>query len=143
MVLEENADSEHFRMHIPMHSDISVQTPRLPSSLAIVMSYVRCARRRDLPAVIVCKHSSTAGTRGPPRLFPTFPVAAVRATSRRVNTSAHGHGERQPQDACPLSLGCASTTAGIFSRFTPPSHGCNAARERRVFRSSRCKNLCN
>lgn len=54
------------------------------ASLAIVMS-VRCTRRRDLPAVIACKHPCGGNTRTVSSLFSWQQCA----TSRRVNTSAH------------------------------------------------------
>jgi len=46
---------------------------------------VRCARRRDLPAVIACKHPRTEGAR---LLFIPLFRRLPRAPSRRVNTSA-------------------------------------------------------
>lgn len=79
-------------MHIPMHSDITLQRAgvspeRARPSLAIVMS-VRCARRRDLPAVIACKHPCGGNTTKDVSLlfYPLFPQPC--ATSRRVNISA-------------------------------------------------------
>lgn len=112
----------------PMHSDITLHDARASAaSLAIVMS-VRCARRRDLPAVIACKHPCGGNTRTVPRS--SFPGSSARRHDELIHLPTRHGGW------CPL--GRTLTTAEIFSRFTPT---CTVALG--GFRSPRRKNPCN
>lgn len=88
------AESRHFRMHIPMHSDITLRRAgetlrsRQPS-LAIVMS-VRCARRRDLLAVIACKHPCGGNTtKDVSSLFYLFSRSRARRHDELIHPARH------------------------------------------------------
>lgn len=88
-------------------------------SLAIVMS-VRCARRRDLPTVIACKHPCGGNTTKDVSSlsFTLFSRSRARRHDELIYPPTR-HGGHQ-DGGCLLSLGRTSAAAaGIFSRFTP------------------------
>lgn len=135
-----NAESRHFRMHIPMHSDITLCDAReSPSarqpSLAIVMS-VRCARRRDLPAVIACKHPCGGNTTEDvvSSLFYLFSRSRARRHDELIHPPSR-HGGHQDDG---VSSRADVDGGRNFLAFYTDVHGCTPR-----LSALGCKNPCN